>query len=41
VTDCDRFGNTSERRRELWVHLGAPGNNGDKSQSADYKTGST
>jgi hypothetical protein len=20
--DCDRFGNTSVRQRELWVHLG-------------------
>jgi len=20
-SDCDKFGNTSERRRELWVHL--------------------
>jgi len=21
-SDCDKFGSTSERRRELWVHLG-------------------
>jgi hypothetical protein len=36
-SDCDRFGNTSERRRELCVHLGAPGSTGNKSGSADDK----
>jgi len=39
-SDCDKFGNTSERRREIWVHLGSPGRAGDKSGSAGNKSGS-
>jgi len=27
----EKFGNTTERWRELWVHLGAPGSAGEKS----------
>jgi len=52
-SNCAKFGNTSERRRELSEHLGAPGSAGDKSrciksrcaynnpQSACAKSGST
>jgi len=40
-SDCEQFGNASERRRELWVNLGASGSAGDKPGSADDKPGST
>ena len=41
VSDCDRSGNASERRRELLMHLGAPGSTGNKSGSANNKPEST
>jgi hypothetical protein len=40
VRDCDKFGITAERQRELLAHLGTPGRAGNKSGSAGDKSGS-
>jgi len=39
-SNCEKLGNTAERCRELWVHLGAPASAGDKPGSADKMSGS-
>jgi hypothetical protein len=41
VSDCDKFGKTSERQREQWVHLRAVRRTGDMSGAAGDLFGRT